>query len=481
MSESMTPPPIGLGTKIAYGIGAAAYGVKDAGFGYFLLFFYTVVMGLEPGLVGLAIFLALVLDAFSDPIVGYMSDNWRSKWGRRHPFMYAAAVPVAISFFLIWNPPEMSDGALLIYVLVMAVLIRTFITFFETPSSALLPELSQDYYERTSLQTYRLFFGWTGGSLMSIMMFKWLLQPTAEFPVGMLNRDGYATYGIISSLLIFSAIMISAIGTHSRIPYFRDPPPKRKMALGTLFKEIFETLAEKSFFAIFVATLFGAIASGISGALAFQMLRYFWGFHEGQIYFWTLTILLSAAGALVLAPLMTRWLGKKRAVISLGIIAFGAAPAPVILRLFGLMPPNGDPILFPLILTINTIDVGLIIALQAILYSMIADLVEQSELKTGRRSEGVFYAAVTFTRKSNNGLGLFAAGIVLSIANFPKDAVPGEVAAKTLWILGAGYGFLLLLLWSLMMIAVSFYKIDKAGHEDNLRKLAERSTTNSDS
>ncbi len=473
MSEAVTPPPIGIGTKIAYGIGAAAYGVKDAGFAYFLLFFYTVVMGLEPGLVGLVIFLALVLDAFSDPIVGYMSDNWRSKWGRRHPFMYAAAVPVAVSFFLIWNPPDWSDGALLAYILVLAVLIRTFITFFETPSSALLPELSQDYYERTSLQAYRLYFGWTGGSLMSIMMFGLLLKPNAEYSIGMLNRDGYALYGIISSLLIFASIMISAVGTHSRIPYLREPPAKRKLSLGTLFKEIFETLSEKSFFAIFVATLFGAVASGLYGALSFQMLRYFWEFDEGQIFIWTVTVLLSALGALIIAPLMTRWLGKKHAVMALGIVAFSIAPAPAILRLFNLMPLNGDPILFPLVLSINTIDLAMIIALQAVLYSMIADLVEQSELKTGRRSEGVFYAAVTFTRKSNNGFGLFVAGIVLSIANFPEKAVPGQVPEATLWTLGAGFGFLLLLLWGLMMAAISFYKIDRAGHEDNLRKLAQ--------
>jgi GPH family glycoside/pentoside/hexuronide:cation symporter len=73
-------------TRIAYGFGSVAYGVKDAGFGYFLLLFYGTVVGVEPGLVGLAIFIALVVDAISDPVVGYLSDNWRSRWGRRHPF-----------------------------------------------------------------------------------------------------------------------------------------------------------------------------------------------------------------------------------------------------------------------------------------------------------------------------------------------------------------------------------------------------------
>ena len=91
--------------KMAHGSGAAAFGIKNNGFDYFLLFFYGTVVGLEPGLVGLAILIALVLDAISDPLVGYWSDNFRSRWGRRHPFMYASALPVALSYFLLWNPP----------------------------------------------------------------------------------------------------------------------------------------------------------------------------------------------------------------------------------------------------------------------------------------------------------------------------------------------------------------------------------------
>ena len=73
--------------KFAYGFGSVAYGVKDSAFGYFLLLFYGTVLGLDGRLVGLALLFILIFDALSDPIVGYISDNWRSKWGRRHPFM----------------------------------------------------------------------------------------------------------------------------------------------------------------------------------------------------------------------------------------------------------------------------------------------------------------------------------------------------------------------------------------------------------
>ena len=267
--------------KLAHGSGAAAFGIKNGGFDYFLLLFYGTVIGLEPGLVGLAILIALVVDAISDPLVGYWSDNFRSRWGRRHPFMYAAALPVALSYFLLWNPPDWGQTGLFVYLTVLAVLIRTFITFYETPSSALIPELTTDYADRTSLQAYRLLFGWSAGTGMSVVMFGVLLTG----PLGMRDPDAYATYGIIASVLIFATIMMSALGTHSRIPYLHQPVETgERYSVGRIFREMLQTLSEKSFIALFLATMLFAIASGLSAALAFLMLNYFWGFSEFQIF-----------------------------------------------------------------------------------------------------------------------------------------------------------------------------------------------------
>lgn len=434
-------------------------------------------VGLEPGLVGLAILIALVLDAISDPLVGYWSDNFRSRWGRRHPFMYAAAIPVAASYYLLWNPPDWSQGALFAYLLGLAVLIRTFITFYETPSSALLPELSSDYEQRTSLQSYRLFFGWAGGNAMTVMMFGVLLVPTAAYSHGILNREGYATYGVIASVLMFAAIMISSLATHRHIPNLRQPPEKQVFSMRRLFGEMFETLSEKSFLALFVATLLGSIATGFAAALAFIMLTYFWGFSSEQQFIWTALVFFSALIGFFIAPASVKLMGKKKAVVMLGLIAFTVAPAPVILRLFGLMPENGDPILFPLVAAINTLDLSLIIALQAVLYSMIADLVEKSEIRTGRRSEGVFYAAITFTRKCTVGLGSFAGGLVLSAVAFPQGADPNSVSDETLWKLGAFYAPTLLAVWMGMIFAISRYRISKEEHEANLAQLASSKPT----
>lgn len=92
-------PGVSVFTKLAYGFGSVAYGVKNSGFDYFFLIFYSQVMGVDAGLVGTALLIALIFDAFSDPLIGYLSDNTHSRWGRRHPFMYFASIPVAVSYF----------------------------------------------------------------------------------------------------------------------------------------------------------------------------------------------------------------------------------------------------------------------------------------------------------------------------------------------------------------------------------------------
>lgn len=471
-------PAPGLGTTLAYGFGSVAYGVKDNGFGYFLLLFYSQVIGLDARLVGLAITLCLIFDALSDPVVGYWSDTLQSRWGRRHPFMYASALPVAASYFLLWTPPQgWSQTELFWYLLTLALIIRTAITFYEVPSSALLPELTSDHDRRSSLMSYRYFFGWTGGNLMSVLMFVAIFpaMATAAIPNGQFNRDAYALYGLISAGLIFIAILVSALGTHRRIAHLAPPPARRRLTFGQIFREIFETLANRSFAALFVATIFGAIASGLSAALTFYLSIYFWGFSSAQIGILTLGVFVSALIGAVMAPIITRTLGKKRGAMIIGLIAVLGAPAPIVLRLLGLLPaPAEAGWVFWAYFAATVIDVGLIICFQTLAAAMIADLVEQSELKTGRRSEGILFAASSFIRKLVTGIGVSAAAFVLAFAGIESGAAPADTPPEAIWRLGAFYVPAVLSLWLAMIAAIAFYRIDRAGHEDNVRKLAER-------
>lgn len=471
---------LSIGLKIAYGFGSVAYGVKNNGFDYFLLLFYSQVIGLDARLVGLAITMALVFDAISDPVVGYWSDNLRSRFGRRHPFMYASAIPVALSYFLLWNPPlDWSETGLFWYLLVLAVFIRTCITLYETPSSALAPELSDDYQERSSLLSFRYYFGWTGGNAMTVMMFFFIFPAlvTATIADGRFNRESYEILGVVGSALIFTSIMVSAVGTHGQIPYLKQPPPPRDMTLGTIFREIFETLANRSFIALFAGALLGAVATGLSAALAFYFYTYFWGFTSIETGIITMGVFLAAVIGFVLAPIVTKRMGKKKGAMVIGLIAFLGAPLPIFLRLIDVLPENGTPFVFWFVFTAGVIDVGLIICFQILYASMTADLVEQSELKTGRRSEGVFFSTVTFVRKSVQGLGLMVASFVLVLAEFPAGATVEQVSDDTVWLLGAYYVPTILALWLGMIGMISIYELDEETHAANLEQL-ERNRAN---
>ena len=139
----------------------------------------------------------------------------------------------------------------------------------------------------------------------------------------------------------------------------------------------------------------GAVATGMVASLAYLLYTFMWGFTSQQIGIISASVVISAVLALLISPVISKKLGKKRGAIAVGVLAFTVNPAPIVLRLLDLMPENGDPILFPLYLGIIVVDVALIIVYQTLGSSMIADLVEDAEVRTNKRSEGVFFASVT--------------------------------------------------------------------------------------
>ncbi|MCB9960672.1 MAG: MFS transporter [Hyphomonas sp.] len=474
MAEGSQGKP-SLATRLSFGIGGAADGVKNNGMDYFLLFFYSQILGAPAPLVFSALMIALVIDAVSDPVVGYWSDNLRSRCGRRHPFMYAALVPIALSYFFVWNPPASFTGAELFpWLLAFTIAVRLSFTFYEIPSTALAAELTGDYHTRTELMSYRYFFAWVAGLSIQVFLLFFLLKPSPENPSGYFSLPGWHTYGAAASVAIFVAAFLCAAGTHNHIPHLKAPPAARQITLGTVFREIFETISNPSFRALFLATLCGLIATGISASLNQYINGYFWGFRTDQTGVLTITVFLSAFLALAIAPIAGRALGKKRAALIIGFLAFTIAPAPVFLRLLGLMPANGTDALFYTIVVVSVFDVALIIAAQMLLGSMVADIVEDSEIQTGRRSEGIFFAGISFIRKLSQGVGVFFATIILSTAKFVPGTPPDQVSEASLKGLGWGYSACLLAAWMLMLLCVSFYRISKEQHEENLRTLAVR-------
>ncbi|HZZ35132.1 MAG TPA: MFS transporter, partial [Caulobacteraceae bacterium] len=379
-----------LKTKLFYGFGSVAFGVKDNGFSYLLLLFYNQVIGLPATMVGIALMIALIFDAIIDPMIGQLSDNLRSPWGRRHPFMYAAALPVAISYLAIWNPPHWDHQALFFYLVGTAIVIRTFVSFYEVPSSALAAEFSAGYDERSVLLSYRYFFGWVGGLTLNLIAFAVLFQPDATHPVGQLNPVGYSRYGLVAAIVMFIAILVSAAGTHSRIPTLMPPPPRRRLTLRQTLREMGETLWNRSFLFLLAAGIFIAMAAGLVASLNNYFNTFFWQFTARQISLFTGGVYISAVIALTTAPLLSRRFGKRATAMALYALSVAIGIGPILLRLAGLMPPNHSTALVAIIFCTAITSTALGIVAATMVSSMIADVVEASELKTGRRSEGLF-------------------------------------------------------------------------------------------
>jgi Na+/melibiose symporter-like transporter len=391
--------------------------------------------------------------------------------------MYGAAIPIVLTYYFLWTPPDdMSQTQLFWYVVGLSILIRTIITFYETPGAALAAELTQDYDQRSSLLGWRYFFGWSGGNVMTVLSFGLIFAAysTTEYPNGQFNPAAYETYALIACSIIFLSIMFSSLGTHPQIKNLPKAPPQRTLTLGVMFKEIWETFRTKSFGALFIASLLGYIASGLAAGLAFYFSTFYWGFSPIQIFFITMGVFLSAAIGAPIAAWASRTIGKKRGAIIIGLVAFVGSPTPIFLRLIDVMPENGDPLLFPIIFAATTIDVALIICYQILAASMLADLVEDAELRTHRRSEGLFFAAATFMRKWGEGLGIVVAGFVISLAGIATGAQQGEVDEGTLVNLAVIYIPTVLGFYLAMIFCISRYELNRVGHEENLRKLGER-------
>ncbi len=470
-SETSGPEPLDFRTKLFYGFGSVSFGVKDNGFSYMLLLFYNQVIGLSAPLVGLALMVALVVDAIVDPLIGQISDNLRTRLGRRHPFMYAAALPVAVSYLALWNPPHWGQQPLFLYLVVTAVVIRVFISFYEVPSSALSAELSTNYDERTSLLSYRYFFGWVGGLTMNYLAFAVLLAPDASHKVGQLNPVGYSKYGLIASVVMFIAILISAAGTQRRAARL-NIPPRRRLPVRQAAREMVETVSNRSFLFLLISSVFGAMASGLAASLNIYFNTFFWEFTARQISVFTAGVYLSAIMALMAAPLLSRRFGKRPVAMSFIALSVAVGIGPLLLRLAGLFPPNHSQALMVVIFLTSVIGTALGIVAAIMGSSMIADVVEASELRTKRRSEGLFFAASAFVGKAVSGFGILGASMVVALIHLKATNDPSTVPASVIRHLGEVYCPLIIGLQAFAILLMSGYKITRASHADTLVRLA---------
>ncbi|WP_374578996.1 MFS transporter [Phenylobacterium sp.] len=471
---SAARPPLSFSTKLLYAVGAVANAVKLRGLSTFLMLFYNQVVGLPPQTVTFILMIALVFDAIVDPMVGQISDNFKSRLGRRHPFMYAAAIPVSVAYFLLWNPPQgWEEGRLVAYLIACLLTVRLFDTFFELPHSTLAPELAKDYDERTRLISLRMLFGVIGGLGMTILAYQVFLKESPDGTGGVLSRDGYWAYSLTAALLIFTCIIVSTAGTQNQIPYLQTAPT-RKITFRAMLAEVGATLNNKAFVVATLTGMFIAIATGARNALEIYFGLYFWELTQAQMAGLVTVSVLGGAAGVVTAPKVARRLGKKHGAILLYASALTVGVSPIVARLFGLMPENGTGLLYTLLVVETVINTALAGGTGVLLVSMVADVIEDAEVKTGRRSEGLLMSADNLFKKLVSGVGVFISGSVLALIHFPENAQRGKVDPEIIQSMGLIYLPVIGTLFGLGILSLCAFNIDKTRHEENLRTLRER-------
>ena len=464
-------PPLTFSTNVLYGVGSVAFGVHQTTLTAALMLFFNQVVGLPAAWVGGAMAVTLIFDAICDPLIGEWSDNTRSRWGRRHPFMYAAAAPAAVAFYFLFNPPlGWSQAHLLIYMGVMLVTVRVLLSLYEVPSSALGPELTLDYDQRTSLMSSRFFFGTLGGAGMSILALQVFLRKDATHPLGLLNRAGYSQTAVVAGLAIFLSIMISSLGTHHFIKSLVHEPRVRT-TWREKFHEIAGTVTNRSFLALTISGVVGAISTGMRQGLDFYISAYFFELTPAQMSYLAVAALFAAFAGVVLAPAISSRFGKKPAMIGVFFASLFASITPIILRLVGTLPPNGTTALFIIVLAFTFIAATLGLTGFIIVSSMMADVVEDAAVATGQRSEGLLFAANGLISKCVTGVGTFFAGLVLAWVSFPLHAVPGQVNPAVLYHLGMVFVPIVATFSAIAIVVLMFYDIDRSTHLRNLERL----------
>lgn len=465
-----------LKIKTIYAVGASAESIIGIAFNIFSFFFYTNIMGVPGTLAGLAITIALVFDAITDPLVGSFSDRWRSKLGRRHPFMFAAPVPVMVCLFLIYSPPDTLDSfGLFMWLTVFTVLMRSCMTLFQVPHLALGAELSADFTERSRVMGINSLFGAIGGMGIAIIAYSFFFSATPEYPNGLLNRPAYSTLAISAAAAGGLLMLFSTVFTMGLIP--RLPKPALTIPRFS-FKEFLldcnSTIANRNYLVLLVGYLFLSATIGTRETINLHMSTYYWELLPHQIRYIPLFGIIAPIIGFAITPALHEKFEKKPILIAglIGILLF--ASAPIVLRMLGWFPENHTAALLPTLIVFFLLMTTsqMVVVISAM--SALADIADEQALMTGRRQEGVFYAARSFFAKASSGLGTLLAGIAIDIIEFPIGEKAGSIAADKLFQLGLVDGPLAIIPGAIGIFFYIRYSLSRKRHTDIQDQLKQR-------
>ena len=466
-------------TKLAFGVGQIAESIQLNTFDFFLFFYYVQVLHLDPVLAGAAMLLALIFDAVTDPAVGVLSDNCRSRLGRRHPFMYTAAIPFGLMFYLLFSPPAgIAESALFAWLAAFAIATRVSLTFFIVPYFAVGAELTENYRDRTSLVAYRTMFSFTSAIALSAVAFSVFFKATADYPQGQLNPDAYPLFGITFAAVVVCAILASAAGTHRQIPFLHEVTRDKgnPCRFAVLVRELTHLAKNRSFLAIFLMSVTFFIVTGIQRALTLHMNTYFWALDTDEIQYLFYALFAVTLATIPFVKRIIDLLDKKRTMYLGLVIIILAFVLPTILRLIDWFPENASGLLVPLLLVGQAaagVGMGILSVCSG---SIVADVADDHELRSGQRQEGMLFGFFSLAAKATSGAGQFLAGVALAVIAFPtdRDVAAEDVEPDVLFDLGLVYGPIVALFGLVCIYLFSFYGISRTSHEKTLRTLQER-------
>jgi GPH family glycoside/pentoside/hexuronide:cation symporter len=444
-------------TKLAFGAGDLGPAVLTAINGFFLLEFLVNVAGLRPGPAGTIFLITKIWDAVNDPLMGWLTDRTVSRWGRRRPWLLFGAVPFGIAFWLHWIVPPLDVNGLFWYYLVVALLLDTTLTIVGVPYTALTPELTADYDERTSLNTYRFGFSILGGVLAAFFHNLIVAAFAPNRALGALVSVGiWAALGALGLLWTF-------VGTRG----YAEQPAVPVTDDVSFFDGLRQAFANRAFMLVTLTYLGAWLTIQLVQGNLFIFARDWLGMPDADFGFVLLALQFTAFLALLVWARISERIGKRK------VYLIGATIFAFTLIGLSLLPRGATTGLYILaVLGGIGVAVGYLVP-----WSMLPDVIDQDELVHGRRREGLFYAFFVFLQKIGLSLGLFASGWLLDLAGYlrvtPGEAVPAQPESVLLVLrilVGpAGAVILLLSLW-----AVYRYPITREKHAEIRAALEKR-------
>jgi GPH family glycoside/pentoside/hexuronide:cation symporter len=436
--------------KWIYGSGDTGFSLTSTIIGAYFAIFLTDVVGIAPAVAAAAIFIGRSWDYINDPLIGWISDRTRTRWGRRRPFLLFGAIPFGLIFTLMWIRPAIEDQVLLTaYYAVVYVLFDAAATFVYMPYFALTPELAEGYDDRTSLTTHRMFFSILG----SLIAFTIPLVIIGSFSPE--NAPRVFLMAVIFAVVSALPLWLVFWGTRERETFMHSKPPKLLASLKAAFKN-------KLFVFGALIYLLTWVAMDILQVILLYYIKYVVA-KESQSDLIMAAIFVTA---LICLPFWL-WVSKRwnKRVAYIAGVAFWAA---VQLTLMSLTASISLPLLMVLCVLAG---IG-VSAAHVLPWSIFPDAVEWDEWQTGERHEGTFYSLLTLAQKIASSIAIPLTLVILDLTGYiPNSAVQPQTALTGIRLI-IGPIPALLLLGGILLSA--FYPLNREQFQKILAELEER-------